>query len=213
VKPRKFGVEDPDQYWLQRQTEKRVSEKRLHRFLSNLVDEIFPSGARVLDCGVGPGHVFRLCRRKHETYGVELSAEAIAMYDFPTNNLRQADLNKGIPDFGIKFDIIIASRLLHWLSEPHKFLQQAKDMLSTAGRLIVVIPNITYYRYRMAYLFGKFPPISLSHRNFQVPAEVEQMFKEVGLEIERRVTPKKWLKARLWPTLFATDIVYVLKAI
>ena len=134
------------------------------------------------------------------------------MYDFSMDDIHLADLNEGIPDLGIEFDTIMASMVLHWLSEPHEFLRQAKDMLSPAGRLIVVVPNITYYRQRIAYLFGKFPPISLSHKNFQVPAEVEQMFRDVGLEIQRRLTPKKYLKAKLWPTVFATDIVYILKA-
>ena len=80
VELRKFGVGNSDEYWSQRREESRVSERRLHRFLSSLVDEMFPYKAKVLDCGVGSGHVFRLCSEKHETYGVELSAEAIAMF-------------------------------------------------------------------------------------------------------------------------------------
>lgn len=180
---RKFGVDNPDEYWLNRQEKDRVSERRLHRFLSALVDEIFPRRASVLDCGVGSGHVFRLCSEKHETYGVELSAEAIAMCDFPTDNIKQADLNNGIPKFGVKFDVIIASIVLHWLTDPHKNLCQAKDNLSPQGHLLVVIPNITFYRYHIAYLFGRFPPISLSHNNFQAPAEVEQVFEKAGLKI------------------------------
>jgi len=211
VKLRKFGVENPDEYWLHRQEENRVLERRLHRFLSSLVNEMFPRKARVLDCGVGSGHVFRLCSEKHETYGVELSAKAIAMCDFPTNNIKQADLNNGIPEFGVRFDVIIASMLLHWLNNPHEFLCQAKDNLSPQGRLIVVIPNITFYRYRIAYLFGQFPPISSSHKNFQTPEEVEQMFEKAGLKVEKRLSPRKSIRAKLWPALFSTDIVYVLK--
>ena len=213
MKLRKFGVENSDEYWLHRQEENRVSERRLHRFLSSLVDEMFPHKARVLDCGVGSGHVFRLCSQKHETYGVELSAEAIAMCDFPTNNIKQADLNNGIPDFGVRFDVIIASMLIHWLDKPHEFLCQAKDNLSPQGRLLVVIPNITFYRYRIAYLFGRFPPISPSHKNFQTPAEVEQMFEKAGLKTEKRLSPRKSIRAKLWPTVFSTDIIYVLKPV
>ena len=211
VELRKFGVGNSDEYWSQRREESRVSERRLHRFLSSLVDEMFPYKAKVLDCGVGSGHVFRLCSEKHESYGVELSAEAIAMCDFPTNNIKQADLNNGIPQFGVKFDVIIASMVLHWLDKPQEFLRQVKDGLSSKGRLIAVIPNITFYRYRIAYLFGHFPPISLSHKNFQTPAEVEQMFEAAGLQIERRLSPRKAIRAKLWPTFFSADIVYVLK--
>lgn len=208
---RKFGIENADEYWLHRQEGDRVSERRLHRFLSALIDEMFPHRVRVLDCGVGSGHVFRLCSEKHETYGVEFSAEAIAMCDFPTGNIKQADLNDGIPEFGIKFEVIIASMVLHWLTDPHKFLCQAKNNLSSDGRLLVVVPNITFYRYRLAYLFGRFPPISLSHKNFQTPAEVEKMFEKAGLKIEKRLSPRNTIRAKLWPTFFSTDVVYVLK--
>lgn len=211
MKLRKFGVENLDEYWSHRREESRVSERRLHRFLSSLVNEMFPRKARVLDCGVGSGHVFRLCSERHETYGVELSAEAIAMCDFPINNIKQADLNNGIPKFGVMFDVIIASMVLHWLNKPHEFLCQAKDNLSPQGRLIVVIPNITFYRYRIAYLFGRFPPISLSHKNVQTAAEVEQMFETAGLKIEKRLSPRRSIHAKLWPAFFSTDIIYVLK--
>lgn len=208
---RKFGVDNPDAYWLQRRDENRVGERRLHRFLSNLIDKMFPNGARVLDCGMGLGHTFRLCMEKHQAYGVELSSEAIAKYDFPTDNIKQADLNNGIPDFGVNFDVIIASMLLHWLDDPREFLCKAKTKLSPQGHLVVVIPNITFYRYRIACLFGKFPPISLSHKNFQVPAEAEQMFHKADLSIEKRLSPRRAIRAKLLPTLFSTDIVYVLK--
>ena len=210
---RKFGVDDPNVYWLNRRDEGRTGERRLHRFLRDLVDEIVPAGSTVLDCGVGSGHVFRLCSEKHQTYGVELSSNAIKTYKFPTDNIRQADLNDGIPDFGTKFDVIIASMVLHWLDDPSEFLCRAKDKLSQQGHLFVVIPNIIFYRYRVAYLFGKFPPISLSHKNFQVPAEVERMFQNAGFSIEQRLSPRNSIRAKILPTLFSTDIVYVLKQI
>jgi SAM-dependent methyltransferase len=210
---RKFGVDSPDIYWQQRKNENRVMERRIHRFLSNLVDEIISKngGSKVLDCGMGSGHVFRLCMRKYQTYGIEQSSEAIAMYNFPKNNIKQADLNNGIPDFGVKFDVIVASMILHWLDDPWRFLCQAKTKLTQHGHLLVVIPNITFYRYRIAYLFGKFPPISLSHKNFQAPIEAERMFEKAGFKITKRLTPRKYIRAKLLPKLFSTDIVYVLK--
>ncbi|MCK5232722.1 MAG: class I SAM-dependent methyltransferase [Desulfobulbaceae bacterium] len=210
-KIRKFGVDDPDEYWKWRKDIKRTTERRLHRFLKKQIDAIVPKGGRVLDCGMGAGHVFRLCLKEYETFGVEMSSEAIAMYDFPTDNVKQADLNQGIPDFNVKFDAIVISMILHWMDDPLKFLIKIQKKLTPKGRLLVVIPNITYYRYRIGFLFGKFPPISLSHKNFQVPPESEEMFKRAGLIIEKILTSKTSLKARLWPRLFATGIIYVLK--
>lgn len=209
---RKFGVENPDAYWQQRKDQNRVAEGRLHRFISDLVDKIAPErGGNVLDCGVGSGRVLRLCAQKHDVYGVEVSAEAIAMCDSPQENIKQADLNEGIPEFGVKFDVIVASMILHWLDDPLAFLCQARQMLSERGCVLAAIPNITYYRYRLGYLFGKFPPISLSHKNFQAPAEAQTMFAKAGYEVKKRLSPKRSIGAMLLPTLFSQNIVYVLR--
>ncbi|HUT59111.1 MAG TPA: class I SAM-dependent methyltransferase [Phycisphaerae bacterium] len=207
---RRFGVADPDRYWRERQARGAVGQRRLHRFLAGRIDALCPAGGKVLDCGVGSGHVFRLCRGRHEMYGVETSAHAIAGYDFPTDNIRQADLNAALPDFGVRFDVILLSMLLHWLDDPARLLVEARDRLEPGGRVIAVIPNIAYYRHRLAYLFGKFPPISLSHRNFQTAAEFEEMARRCGLQIEKRTSPKRKLRARLWPTVFSQDLVYIL---
>ena len=208
---RTFGVQDADRYWQDRQKAHGASERRLHRFLADLIDRTVGPGGKVLDCGVGSGHVFRLCHLRQQMYGVEMSAHAIAGYDFPTTNIRQADLNRGIPDFGVRFDAILASMVLHWLDDPRGFLVQVAERLAPAGRLLAVIPNITYYRFRLAFLFGRFPPISLSHRNFQTPREFEAMARDAGYRILRRTSPKRKIRARLWPALFSQDIVYVLQ--
>lgn len=211
TKLRKFGVEDPDEYWRERVASSRTSEHRIHRFIFQLIRERFPAGGYVLDCGVGDGHVFRLCRKHYNTYGVEFSKEAISRYEFPTDNIAHADLNNGIPEFGLGFDVIVLSMVLHWLNDPEGFLRRAAAKLSSRGRLIIVIPNVTNYHYRIGFLFGKFPPISLSHKNILTPREAEQMFRAAGYEIERVLTSKRSWKARLWPRVFSTGIVYVLK--
>ena len=206
-----FGVENVDAYWQRRERDGSVRQGRLHRFLAGLIHELVEPGGNVLDCGCGAGQLFRLCLPDYKMHGVELSPHAIEQYDFPTDTIRQADLNEGVPDFGVKFDAIVASMIVHWLDDPGGFLVQATGHLKERGRLIVVIPNITYYPYRIAYLFGKFPPISLSHTNFQTPAEFEDMAASRGLRIEQRLTPKRKLRAKLWPTVFSQDVVYVLK--
>ncbi len=210
---RTFGVKSADEYWQKRQEIKSTSERRLHRFLADCIGRQAGQGGAVLDCGMGSGHVFRLCHERggQTMYGVEMSSHIIDGYPFPTDNIRQADLNEGLPDFGVAFDVISASMLLHWLDDPSGFLRQAAGMLSSSGCLLIVIPNITYYRYRIGYLFGKFPPISLSHKNFQTPTEFEAMAEECDLEIFQKMSPKAKWRAKHWPNLFSQDIVYVLR--
>lgn len=212
-KIRTFGVKDPDNYWRERAQAGRTAEKRVHHFIHELSNKLSPSRGKVLVCGVGDGHEFRLCSKDHETYGVEWSSEAISGYDFATDNIAQADLNDGLPNFDVKFDVITISMVLHWLDEPEKFLSKCKSSINNNGGLVVIIPNITHYRYRINYLFGTFPPISASHKNFQTPNECEAMFERAGYKIAERSAIKPVFKAQQWPTLFATDIGYILKPI
>ena len=208
---RTFGAKDPDEYWRDRAKNDRTAEKRVHHFIHELCNKVSPSKGKVLICGVGDGHEYRLCSKDHKTYGVEWSGEAIAKYDFPTETIIQADLNEGLPDFGVKFDAITISMVLHWLDEPESFLANCKKSLNADGGLVVIIPNITHYRYRIKFLFGTFPPISPSHKNFQTPGECEAMFKRAGYDIIERSAIKPVFKARKWPNLFSTDIGYILK--
>ena len=208
---RKFGVDDPDEYWRERVKAGRNKEHRLHRLITSLIDARFPEGGRVLDCGVGDAHVFRLCRERHKTYGVEFSKEAISAYEFPTDTIAHADLNHGIPEFGgVRFDAIVLSMVLHWLDDPAGFLKGARKHLTPRGRLVVAVPNVAYYGYRIRFLFGEFPKISLSHKNVMTPPEVEELFRRAGYRIEEMKSTKSGLRNRLWPRFFGASLVYVL---
>ena len=207
---RKFGVENFDNYWEDRAFKGRDHVRRVHRFLFKLLVEKVKERGRILDCGVGDGQLFRMCQKRFDVYGVEMAQEAIDKYQLPKDKVLRSDLNEGIPDFGEKFDAIVASKVLHWLDNPAEFLLDVKNSLKADGLFITVIPNITFYRYRLQFLFGKFPKISLSHKNFQVPREVVEMFSLGGFRVVKRLTTKTSLKARLFPLIFSLDIVYVL---
>lgn len=209
--PRTFGVSSADKYWQDREKQNLNGDRRLHFFMARQIDRLAGEGGKVLEVGVGSGNLFRMARQRQEMYGVEMSAFAIANYDFPTDNIRQADVNGGIPDFGQKFRVVVASMVLHWLDAPALFLKRAAAMLDEGGKLLLVIPNLCYYQHRIAYLFGKFPPISLSHKNFQTAAEFEQMARTAGFDILERLSPKKSWRSRLWPTVFSQDLIYVLR--
>lgn len=206
---RRFGVQDYDSYWVNRKGVGDTRQTRCHNFIVSLIESLVPRGGKVLDCGVGPGHVFRMLAEHYEAYGVEISDEAFQLYDFDTRRIVQADLNDGIPDFGVRFDAIIVSMLIHHLENPPAFLQQVRERLAPGGCFVPVIPNICYGPFRLRYLAGHFPPISRAHRNFQTAREFEEMVRQADYHQVRRLSPKKTLRARLWPTWFSQDLVYV----
>jgi 2-polyprenyl-3-methyl-5-hydroxy-6-metoxy-1,4-benzoquinol methylase len=143
-------------------------------------------------------------------YGVEISSEAIALYDFDTARIKQANLNDGVPDFGVRFDGIIASMIIHHLEDPLKFLDHVKARLAPEGVFLAVHPNISYYKFRLKYLLkGTFPAISLAHRIFLPPHEFYALLKSANLDIVETTSSKHKLRARLWPHLFSQDLFCV----
>lgn len=208
---RKFGISDPDRYWREREAGAKTNERRLHRFLVASMRRLFPDGGTVLDCGVGDGHVTRLARQHFQTYGVEYSPEAFKFYDFPTDNITLADLNRGIPEFPVAFDVIMLSMILHWLDDPVGFLREATMRLTPRGRIIAVMPNLANYEHRWSLLRGRWPAFSLSHRNFLVADEWREVFTHTGLAVEWFGSDKRDLRNRLWPRVFAKSLIFILR--
>jgi len=209
----RFGVESYEDYWKARKAGGKVAFTLTHGKIVELIRRYVSPGDSVLDCGVGPAQSYKLLAPDYQMYGVELSSEAIALYDFELARIKQADLNDGIPEFGVKFDGIIASMILHHLEDPLKFLNQVKERLSPKGVFLAVHPNICYYKFRLNYLLkGAFPAISLAHRNFLTPHEIRSLLETAKFDIIETTSSKRKLRARLWPHLFSQDLFYVCRA-
>lgn len=68
------------------------------------------------------------------------------------------NLEKGLPEElkSSKYDVIIASHVLEHICYPQKLLSDIKATLQPDGNLIVAVPNIMHYKYRLQLLFGVF---------------------------------------------------------
>jgi SAM-dependent methyltransferase len=213
---KKFGVENYDKYWENRIEKKHFKVHTIHLKIVEVVGTLLENtrDARVLDCGVGPGHVFRMLSEKFDTHGLEISEKAFELYDFDTSKIRMWNLNDGLPeDFAESMDVVIASRIIHHLDDPVDFLGHVKRTLKPGGWFIGVIPNIAYYHHRLKFLAGTFPPISSAHINFQTGPVFQAMVEESGLQFTALHTPKKTIRARFWPLLFSQDLLYVFRKI
>jgi len=206
----KFGVKCYDDYWKTRKATGKTTFTSTHGRIVEVIRQYVAPGGKVLDCGVGPAQSYKLLATDYEMYGVEISSEAIALYDFDTARIKQANLNDGIPDFGVKFDGIIASMIIHHLEDPLKFLNQVKERLAPKGVSLAVHPNISYYKFRLNYLLkGTFPAISSAHRIFLPPHEFRALLESAGFEVLQVTSSKRKLRARLWPHLFSQDLLCV----
>jgi SAM-dependent methyltransferase len=201
---------DYDRYWEDRVDKGHYQCTDVHRAIIDTVVSLLGSrGARILDCGVGPGHVFRNLGERYDAYGIEISTKAFDLYDFNTENITIGDLNEGLPSYPERMDLVIASRIVHHLKDPVRFVEQVRDILRGGGWFIGVIPNICYYHHRLKFLLGAFPPISGAHVNFQTGPDFQRMVESAGFRLHRLTTPKNTIRAKLWPTVFSQDLIYV----
>jgi 2-polyprenyl-3-methyl-5-hydroxy-6-metoxy-1,4-benzoquinol methylase len=197
-----FGVLDYDRYWIARKASADCRETGIHRRIAEIIRSRVHPGRRILDCGVGPGVYFQRLASEYEMHGVEFSAEAIASYQFDHSRVVQFDLNRGLPERGVRFAAIVASMILHHLDDPRTFLRAARAQLDPDGLLLLVHPNLVYFKHRLRLLAGDFPRYSTSHRNFIVPRRLFSMIEGAGFSTDT-VTSRK----RKWfPLLFAHEL-------
>ena len=199
-----------DRYWENRVDKGHYRFTDVHRtIIDTAIGLLGEREAHVLDCGVGPGHVFKKLGERYDAYGIEISTRAFELYDFDTGNITIWDLNEGLPSYPVPMDLIIASRIVHHLQDPVRFVEQVRDLLGAGGWFIGVIPNICYYHHRLKFLFGTFPPISGAHVNFQTGPDFQRMAEGAGFHLRRLTTPKHTIRAAIWPTVFSQDLIYV----
>ena len=200
-----FGVANYDRYWQARKSSGDFNQTGIHRGVAALVRQYVPRGAKVLDCGVGPGIYFRELAAEYEMHGIEISQEAIELYPFDHSLIVPFDLNHGLPQLGTKFGGMIACMILHHLDDPRNFLRAAREALEPGGVLLIIHPNLVHYKHRLRLLAGRFPKYSTSHRNFIAPRALMAMIGQAGFSI-RSVTSRK----RKWfPLLFAYELFFV----
>jgi 2-polyprenyl-3-methyl-5-hydroxy-6-metoxy-1,4-benzoquinol methylase len=203
-----FGVKDYESYWRSRKLSGDFFQTRIHRRIVEIIQKFVPGGKRILDCGVGPAIYYKVLAECYEMYGIEFSAEAISLYDFDTSRIKSADLNVEIPDFGVRFDAVIASMIVHHMADPLAFLKRIKGSLVPSGIALIVHPNLTYYKHRLRLLSGSFPKFSSSHRVFLVPRAIEEVIRKAGFSIEKIESTKR----RAFARLMSPEIFYVCRS-
>jgi len=207
-----FGVHDYDQYWIDRISKRGISEKfgsRHHAILS-LVNKYLPPGKTILDFGIGQGKMIKSLTERYKVYAVEISQVIIDQFKDSGMVIKKHDLNEGLCDFGVKFDFIIASYVLHHLRDPDKLISQIPDYLNPSGYFLICFPNVISLNKRIKFLKGRFPNFSGRHQNFLTPQEIRECclkhFKLVETLTPRYVTGSKYV-VNFYPDLLAKEII------
>ena len=136
----------------------------------------------ILDAGCGAGAYSEIFREKGaHVYGVDLSPRMIEVYRAGGNRGEVGDVER--MRIGRRFNKILCSGVLEFVSEPRRALSNLAEHMEPGGRLVLIYP-----RRGPAGIFYK--GFHASHRvrvRLFGPGEVEAMFVSCGLLPERNI--------------------------
>ncbi len=143
-------------------------------------------GLDILECGMSNGGAVDLLKDKGANcYGVDFHPRKIESV-----NIKQADLNEGIPDFGLKFDVIFAGEVIEHLFDDGKFIAECRKALKPKGLLVITVPNLVFSANRIKMLFGQMPMFAYlpSHYHIYNKKAIEDLIRKKGFEIIKTVS-------------------------
>ncbi len=147
----------------------------------------------ILEVGCGCGAT--LARIKYlfpnaRVYGIEIQPEVarVGTYlaDIVVGNIETMQLPYDVQ----MFDYIIFGDVLEHLREPENVVKRMKQYLKPSGKVIASVPNIMNISVLVALLKGRFRYynnglLDRTHIHFFTRGELEKMFEECGLEVQR----------------------------
>lgn len=186
---------------------------------------------KIIDVGCWTGTLGKELRKNNFKFtidGIDIDDNAlqIANKECGYKNIYHADINNLILS-DIKcsdYDIVVFGDVLEHVVNPGKLINDLLTKLSSNGYLIVSLPNIAFIKYRILHMLGYWNYtetgiMDKTHLHFFTLDSMRKVFKDNGLEIidykELVAVPSIYwpikLLAKMWPELFALQIVFKLK--
>ena len=181
-----------------------------------LIAELVPEGARVLDLGCGNGELLaHLQQSKGCTgYGVEINDDNVLACARRGVNVVQLNLEDGLALFEDRsFDVVLQLQTLQHLKNTEKMLRET----ARVGRIgIVSFPNFAHWPNRLSVLQGRMPVTkTLPYEWYDTPnirvgthADFEVLARRNGLQILDSFGFHGGRAVRHWPNLLASVAVF-----
>lgn len=103
----------------------------------------------------------------------------------------QADVNEGLPDFGVKFDVIFAGELIEHLYDDSAFVRNCYRALKSGGIIIITTPNLVFGPNRLLMLFGQMPKYFVHapyHYHIYNKKTISDLLEEQGFKVVRLIS-------------------------
>lgn len=171
---------------------------RRYEQISRVVQQL--GAVKILDIGCGDGRLARAIRSKCPdavVHGCDLSMAALAR---STGLDRQyaVDLNgEGLPECDESFDLVVASEVVEHLIHPDLVLAEFRRVLRPGGHVVVTVPNVAFWRFRLQALRGGVPSVTADERHLHSynAALLERLVRKAGFHVVQTTGLRQRLEA------------------
>lgn len=188
-----------------------------------LIARLIPEKSRVLDLGCGDGGLLRMLMDKGCTgTGVEIDPGQVLAAIRSGVNVIELDLDSQLSEFtDDSYDVVVLSRTLQAVRRPKEVLREISRI---AVHSVVSMPNFAHWRNRLRLLGGRMPMskdlpfdwFDTPNLHFTTLADLEPLFAELDLTVDRRLTLDDRGRTRLFgnlgANLFGSSAMYLLHA-
>lgn len=137
------------------------SENKIYANSGNkdVINLIEGTGKIILDVGCGSGSIARVLNSQGNIVdGITISKSELNEASAVLRNGHIYNLEDGLPESieTNSYDYVICSHVLEHIAYPEKLLMAIRKVLKPGGYLIVALPNVFYYPYRLQLMRGEF---------------------------------------------------------
>jgi 2-polyprenyl-3-methyl-5-hydroxy-6-metoxy-1,4-benzoquinol methylase len=167
----------------------------------NLVVELVPSRARVLEFGCATGYMSAVLRERLgcTVTGIEVDREAAEIAAAHAERVIVGDaeqLNLEELLEGEQFDAVLFADVLEHLKDPGTLLRRVRPFVAAGGVIVASLPNVAHGSLRLALLGGEFRYrrtglLVETHLRFFTRASIQDLFEEAGFVVTH------WLRQRV----------------
>jgi len=181
-----------------------------------VIAQMVPQGARVLDLGCGTGELLAYLRERRGCtgYGVELDDANLLGCAKRGVNVIQLNLEEGLALFKDRsFDVVLQLETLQHLRNAENMLRET----ARVGRMgIVSFPNFAHWPNRLSVVRGRMPVTkALPYEWYDTPnirvgtyADFEVLAGKNGLDVIDSFGLQQGQVVRRWPNLMASVAVF-----
>jgi len=204
--------------------------KKYDRDRYAIVERLTDPGERILDIGCGEGYMLRkLSGKFKELYGLDISpsrlqeAEAKMKEFYPSEGSKfrfiEGNADDPLPFQDNFFDAIICMAVMEHVYDVFSLVKEMYRVLKPGGYVVVEVPNIAYFKNRLALLLGRLPVTSSpfnwqevgwdgGHIHYFTIKKFCWLFGSQGFRIEEKTGSGFLAKFRnWWPSLLTGDLV------